>query len=78
MSTTRAVADYVRRAYGKEMWKLVQEGEETKFEELDNPGDQATKATVTLEKYKMLLKMSLDDTKQYKRNTVTRPMCSGS
>jgi Zinc knuckle len=66
MSTTRAIADYVGRTYGKEMWKLVQEREETKFEEPDDPGDQATKAA--LEKYKMLLKMSLDDMKQYKQN----------
>lgn len=66
INTTRAIADYVGTVYGKEMWKLVQEKEETEHDEPDDPGEDATKGEI--ERYKMLLKMSLDDERLYLQN----------
>jgi Zinc knuckle len=66
LKTTEAIAEYAGKTYGREMWMLVQEREETKFNEPVDPGDKASRAQV--EKYKMLIKAAADDEKEYKRH----------
>jgi Zinc knuckle len=65
IKTTKAIAEQVGKTYGKEMWRLVNDREETEFEEPKDPGDAATKGQ--LEKYKMLLKAHIDEMKEYKK-----------
>ena len=35
--STKIIAEYAKIAYGKEMWRLVQEGTETTFDEPTDP-----------------------------------------
>ncbi len=65
LKTTKAIAEYVGKEHGKEMWKLINDKEETEFEEPAEPKEDASKAS--MEKYKMLLKMNIEDEKRYKR-----------
>jgi len=64
--TTKAIAEYAKITYGKEMWKLVNESVETTFTEPPEPNEKATRAQ--MEKYKMKLGRCLDDEKKYNNN----------
>ena len=65
VKTTRSIAEYVGREMDKEMWTLVLERKETEFKEPRDPGSRATKGQ--LEKYKMELRIYLEDGKRYQR-----------
>jgi len=65
IKTTKMIAEHVGKTFGKEMWRLVNDREETDFKEPKDPGDSATRGA--LERYKMLLKAHLDDKKEYEK-----------
>jgi len=69
MKTTTAIAEYVGTMISREMWTLVEKKKETAFDEPAIPTDEeAAESRAVMEKYKMLLKISIDDGKQYKRD----------
>lgn len=65
LKTTRAIADYVRVKYGKDMYNLVRNLKETEYQEPDEPAGNV-KQTV-LKRYEALCKEAWGDQKQYKR-----------
>lgn len=64
--STKIIAEYVKIAYGKEMWRLVLEGAESTFDEPTDPGKDASRAE--MKKYEMRLSRWMDDEDRYKRN----------
>jgi hypothetical protein len=66
LRTTRAIAEYVGTAYGKEMWTLIDKKEEAKFVEPDPPDDLDDRAE--MKKFEMKLKRVLDKQDKYLEN----------
>jgi hypothetical protein len=66
LKTTRAIAEYVGTAYGKEMWTLIDKKEEAKFTEPDPPADLDDRAE--MKKFEMKLKRVLDKEDKYQEN----------
>lgn len=66
VKTTRSIAEYVGREMDKEMWTLVLERKETEYEMPEEPGKKAS--TSRIERYKMELKIALEDGKRYRRH----------
>jgi len=66
LKTTRAIAEYVGRVYDKSMWRLVSKRTETTFEKPKLPDDEKSRAQ--MEEYRMLLKISTEEKKQYTTN----------
>jgi hypothetical protein len=64
MKTTTAIADHVRTTISPEMWSLVHERLETKFDEPTIPGDTATPGE--LRRYEILLKSVIERELKYK------------
>ena len=66
--TTKDIAEYTSTTfkYGKEMWTLIQDKAETVFTEPTEVEKAATWSQ--MEKYKMLLRMWIDNEKAYKRD----------
>ena len=69
MKTTEAIAEYTGTTYkhGKEMWTLIQDKQEPTFTEPSPPADDKV-SRAGMEKYKMLLRMYIDEEKEYKRD----------
>jgi len=65
---TKAIAELAGTTYnyGKEIWTLLMDKTEATFPEPSAPADATDKAA--LEKYKMLLRMWIDDEKEYRRD----------
>jgi len=66
MKTTEAVAEYVGTNFSKELWNLVLNKEEAKFDEPDPPDDKASKAV--MKRYEMKLKRAFDKEEQYEQD----------
>ena len=69
IKTTKAIAEYL----SKEMWTLVSKKEETEFEEPNDPGKSALKGQ--LKKYKMELKLVMEEKKTYKKENAPSNTC---
>ena len=63
LKTIKAIVDYIGRNFSPSMVTLVQDREETIFNEPDEPGDDATIAA--MKRYEMLLRDSIDRTRKY-------------
>jgi hypothetical protein len=68
--STKGIVEYAGITYGKEMWKLVQMKEETKFTEPTPPkvkkGDGIPQGG--MEGFKIKLRQTIDQQREYKRN----------
>jgi hypothetical protein len=66
LRTKKAIGEFVGTKYGKAMWSLVEKKQETTFKDPDEPDKDAKRAEV--KKYKMLLKMRIEDKKKYQED----------
>jgi hypothetical protein len=66
LKTRKALGEYVGTKYGRRMWCLVVKKKEAEFPDPDDPGEDATRAQ--LEKFKMLLRVNIEDEKKYRED----------
>ena len=64
LMTTRAIAEFAGSKFGKDMFKLVRDREETTILLLDEPSDSASKAEI--ETYKIKYSKKVDEQRDYK------------
>ena len=62
----KGIAEYAGTKMDKDMWRLAWHKEEREFEEPTDPGDKPTPGQ--MEKYKMELKIDLEEKKNYRKN----------
>ena len=66
LKTTRAIAEFAGSKFGKDMFKLVRDREETTISLPEEPADSASKAKI--ETYKIKYSKKVDEQRDYKRN----------